>query len=68
MQRCLSTPDRDNVSPMTAVHTNVSRVMTPLLREWARSRLASGSWKDTLTAATDVDIHFFSIACVPDAT
>ena len=39
--------------------------MTALLREWARSRLASGSWQDTLTAATGVSILFLSIACIP---
>ena len=33
-----------------------SLIPTPLLREWVKATLASGSWKDALAAAVGVSI------------
>ena len=54
LQRCLSTPER---SDDTILH---SPSPTPLLREWAKSKLAGGSWRDALVAAVNVSISFLS--------
>ena len=47
VQQCLSTPESGRDSPSSP---------TPLLREWAKLKLASGSWKDALSAAGKVSI------------
>ena len=65
MWRCLSTAEKDDARTMTTGHSNVLHPMTPLLREWARSRLMTGLWKDMIVAA-GVSIIFRSFACVPD--
>ena len=64
MQRCLSAPENNH--NVTSDHNNVSHSMMPLLREWAGSRLTTGSWKEVLTAATGVSMVLLGIACVPD--
>ena len=50
LQRCLSTPE---TSVDTAFHSP-----SPLLREWAKAKLKSGSWKDALVAALNVSVSF----------
>ena len=76
MQRCLSTPESsDDGSWRTSQHRDVqiSRLSphspTPqlLLREWAREKLAYGSWKDALTTAVNVSI-FSSASHLSDVT
>ena len=47
LQQCLSTPD---------VNTTISP--TPLLREWAKLKLAGGSWKDALVATVNVSVFY----------
>ena len=37
-----------------------------LLKEWARSRLSTGLWKDALTSAASVSILSSRILCIPD--
>ena len=54
LQQCLSTPER---SVDTTLH---SPFPTPLLREWAKSKLTGGSWRDALVAALNVSISFRS--------
>ena len=53
LQRYLSTPES------RADATLHSTSPTPLLREWAKSKLTSGSWRDALLAARNVSISFF---------
>ena len=54
LQRCLSTPES---SADTTLH---SQSTSPLLREWAKSKLTCGSWRDALAAALNVSISFCS--------
>ena len=50
LQRCLSTPE-------TSVDTTLHSLSpTPLLREWAKLKLTSGSWREALAAAVNVSI------------
>ena len=67
--RCFSTPKSDGgAASKAAGHGNAptphatfsSPTPTPLLREWAKATLARRSWKDTLAAAADVRIFFWS--------
>lgn len=65
MQRCLSTPERNDRSWVATHHDGVQTLRltlylpspTPLLRAWARLKLTSVSWEDALAVAGDVDIH-----------
>jgi tetratricopeptide (TPR) repeat protein len=58
LQRCLSTPE-------SSVGTTLnSPSPTPLLREWAQSKLTGGSWRDALVTALNVSIFFCSGALV----
>jgi hypothetical protein len=50
LQRCLSAPEG---SVDAAIH---SASPTPLLREWAKSKLTNGSWRDALAATLNVNI------------
>ena len=54
LQRCLSAPES---SIDTTRH---SPSPTPLLREWAKVKLAGSSWRDALAATLNVNISFFS--------
>ena len=54
LQRCLSTPEG---SVDTTLH---SLSPTPLLREWAKLKLAGGSWREALVAALNVSLFFCS--------
>ena len=54
LQRCLSTPES---SVETTVHSPFPAL---LLREWAKSKLTGGSWRDALVAALNVSISFLS--------
>jgi hypothetical protein len=54
LERCLSTPES---SVDTTLHSPSS---TPLLREWAKSKLTGGSWRNALVAALNVSISFCS--------
>lgn len=57
-QRRLSAPERDGdvVSATTA---------SPLLREWAKARLARGSWTDAILSAVGVST-FFALVVIAD--
>ena len=52
-QQCLSTPES---SGDTTLH---SPLPMPLLRGWAKLKLASGSWKSALIATVNVSTSFF---------
>ena len=54
LQRCLSTPE-SNVD--TSLH---SPSPAPLLREWVKSKLTGGSWRDAMAAALNVSTSFNS--------
>ena len=56
LQRCLSAPE-SNRDATSRGHDDVPSP-TPLLREWARLKLANGSWKEVLSAADSVGTHF----------
>ena len=51
-QRCLSTAES---SADTILHPPSP---TPLLKEWARSKLAGDSWSDALVGAVNVSVSF----------
>ena len=61
-QQCLSTfeSDGDAVSTPTQDTTGatVHATPTPLLREWAKAKLAHDTWKDALLSAVGVSITF----------
>ena len=58
LQRCLSTPE-------SGVDTTLrSPSPTPLLREWARSKLTGSSWREALVAALNVSISCFLVPFV----
>jgi hypothetical protein len=54
LERCLSTPE----SSVDTTHH--SPFPTPLLREWAKSKLIGGSWRDALVATLNVSISFLN--------
>lgn len=64
MEKCLSTPENNgdtngeatrNINvPAPQRTSHASHRMIPLFRQWTRSRLTTGSWNDTLTAAAGV--------------
>ena len=61
--QCLSVTkcDGDVVSTPTEEGNMVTvHVLPPLLREWAKAKLAHYSWKDALLSAADVSITFCS--------
>ena len=72
VQRCLQTPGNIDNTSGDAINSAKAQVSqetshpTPLSREWARSRLMTGSWKDALTAAAGVSMHLLSIHRVLD--
>jgi hypothetical protein len=59
-QRCLFTGARERSGdPASEGHDDVlfhPLSPTPLLKEWAKLKLASGSWKDALNSAASVSI------------
>ena len=58
LQRCLSTPENgDHTTPHLPS-------LTPLLREWAKSKLTGGSWRGALDAAFKVSIPFVLVPLV----
>ena len=65
MQRCLSTPESSGDASWKAARNDNAPTLhatlhlltpTPLLREWAKLKLTSRSWKDALAAANDVSL------------
>ena len=67
-RRCLSAPKTDGLEKVPTLHTTCDLpIPTPLLSEWAKAALASGSWKDALVAAVGVSVSIYSgIPCGPD--
>ncbi|KAG8214862.1 hypothetical protein J3R82DRAFT_10029 [Butyriboletus roseoflavus] len=68
--QCLSTPESNGDTASmagprdeaTMLHANLnSTTPAPLLREWAKSTLASGEWKDALIAANSFTVPRFTI-------
>ncbi|KAG8216354.1 hypothetical protein J3R82DRAFT_6433 [Butyriboletus roseoflavus] len=65
-QQCLSAPAREgDATSKVAEYDNLptpldSPIPIPLLREWAKSTLASGEWRAALVAAVRVSISFCS--------
>ena len=65
MQRCLSSPESSGDASLKAVHHDDMQTLpatphlplpTLLLREWAKFKLTSSSWKDALAAAVVVSL------------
>lgn len=66
MQRHLSNPE-DNRAPVSDTTGDKSATphatLSPLLREWAKVKLSSGSWEDALFSAAGVSICLCSCIC-----
>ena len=64
IHQCLSAPESDgDVVSTPTEDANMLMVLAtpaPLLREWAKAKLAHYSWKDALLSAVDVNINFCS--------
>ena len=67
--RCLSSPERDGDAALnTAQQNEAPRPLstfdpwtpTPLLRQWAKTALTSGEWKDALAVTVSVSTSFCS--------
>ena len=56
MQQCLSAPENDRNASSVTSRNNASHPMRPLLKEWVRLRLTTGSWQDILSSGTGVRI------------
>lgn len=54
LRRCLSTPEK---SGDATLHSSSS---TPCLREWAKLKLMTGSWRDALADGLNVSVSFYS--------
>ena len=60
--QCLSAPESNGDAASTPTEdanmVTVHATPTPLLREWAKAKLAHYSWKEALFSAVDVSIAF----------
>ena len=66
--QCLSTPESHDATSMTSRHDGIRKPDTtlsltgpaPLLKEWAESKLTSGSWKEALLTTVSVSSIFLA--------
>ncbi|KAN0097093.1 hypothetical protein V8E55_001539 [Tylopilus felleus] len=60
--QCLSAPESDSDAVSTSTEeVTVLATPTPLLREWAKAKLAHYSWKDALLSAVDLIVARFTL-------